>query len=464
MTVHDTSQAPESASSHDRAASVFAGLRPSASAATSPAAGRPRIPRGLMATGTVVLASSMALGLTGQVDPVSAATKRPAEKPKTPSVLGKSIRDAVSAARTAIAVPAQAAEGIPSVYRVVAGDTVSSIAGRYGLSTASVLALNGLGWTTLIFPGQDLKLGGAASPAPAEETLPDRAGRYTIVAGDTISGIADRFGVSTQSVLSANGLGWSSIIYPGQTIAIPGIVDFTEAISVIDAPVDEAPAEEAPSIAEPIAEVAPAPEPVAPPAPVNGSYTIVSGDTLSSIAAKFGISTDSLMSANGLDWSSVIYTGGNLVIPGVATPAMSVASSVEGLTAEMAQNAAIIIQVGRELGVSDYGIVIALATAAQESTLRNLDWGDRDSVGLFQQRPSSGWGSVEQLTDPYHSARLFYGGPSNPNAGWTRGLLDISGWDSLPLTVAAQSVQISAFPDAYAKWEASAWSWLAALG
>ncbi len=305
------------------------------------------------------------------------------------------------------------------------------------------------------------------APQPKRAALPDRAGRYTIVSGDTIRGIADRFGVSTQSVLSANGLGWSSIIYPGQTIAIPGIVDFTEAISVVDAPVADAP-----SVGEPTTEVAPRrrPRPVAPPpapepsAPANGSYTIVSGDTLSSVAAKFGITTDALMAANGLDWSSVIYTGGNLVIPGVTTRTMSVASSVEGLTDEMAQNASIIIAVGRELGVSDYGIVIALATAAQESTLRNIDWGDRDSVGLFQQRPSSGWGSVEQLTDPYHAARLFYGGPGNPNAGWTRGLLDISGWESLPLTVAAQSVQISAFPDAYAKWESSAWAWLAALG
>jgi LysM repeat protein len=459
MTVHDTPQ--------DRAAAVFAGLRPSATAPDT-STYRPRIPRGLMATGTVVLASSMALGLTGQIDPASAAAKRPAEKPKTPSVLGKSIRDAVTAARTAITAPTQVSESTPSVYRVLAGDTVSSIAGRYGLSTASVLALNGLGWTTLIFPGQELKLGGAASPAAEQEAaLPDRAGRYTIVAGDTISGIADRFGVSTQSVLSANGLGWSSIIYPGQTIAIPGIVDFTEAITVIDAP-----SADAPSIGEPAMEVTPPPaqEPVAPPpapeppAPANGSYTIVSGDTLSSVATKFGITTEALMAANGLDWASVIYTGGNLVIPGVTTPAISVASNVEGLTDEMAQNAAIIIQVGRQLGVSDYGIVIALATAAQESTLRNLDWGDRDSVGLFQQRPSSGWGSIEQLTDPYYAARLFYGGPGNPNAGWTSGLLDISGWESLPLTVAAQSVQISAYPDAYAKWESSAWAWLAALG
>src|SRR5690606_9623698 len=123
---------------------------------------------------------------------------------------------------------------------------------------------------------------------------------------------------------------------------------------------------------------------------------------------------------------------------------------------EMAGNARTIVSVGRSLGVSDYGIVIALATAAQESTLRNLTWGDLDSVGLFQQRPSAGWGSVHELTTPDHAARLFYGGPGNPNAGNTRGLLDIPGWQSMSVTQAAQAVQISAFPDAYAKWETSA--------
>ena len=95
--------------------------------------------------------------------------------------------------------------------------------------------------------------------------------------------------------------------------------------------------------------------------------------------------------------------------------------------------------------------------------MRNLTWGDLDSVGLFQQRPSAGWGSVEQLTDPAHAARLFYGGESNPNRGYTRGLLDIPGWESMPLTVAAQRVQISAYPDAYAKWESAAWEWLTEL-
>ena len=133
------------------------------------------------------------------------------------------------------------------------------------------------------------------------------------------------------------------------------------------------------------------------------------------------------------------------------------------LNEEMRSNAAVIVQVGHELGVSSQGIVIALATAMQESTLRNLTWGDRDSVGLFQQRPSAGWGTVTQLTTPSYAARLFYGGISNPNAGRTRGLLDIRGWESMSLTVAAQSVQISEFPDAYAQWEASARSWYAEL-
>lgn len=96
--------------------------------------------------------------------------------------------------------------------------------------------------------------------------------------------------------------------------------------------------------------------------------------------------------------------------------------------------------------------------------MRNLSWGDLDSVGLFQQRPSAGWGLVEQLTDPAYAARLFYGGPNNPNRGYTRGLLDISGWQSMSLTEAAQRVQISAYPDAYAKWEASARAWFAELG
>jgi hypothetical protein len=125
----------------------------------------------------------------------------------------------------------------------------------------------------------------------------------------------------------------------------------------------------------------------------------------------------------------------------------------------MKQNAQVIYRVGKQLGVSDYGIVIALATAMQESSLKNIDYGDRDSVGLFQQRTSQGWGTIAEIMNPVYSARAFFGGPTGPNAGKIRGLLDIKNWSTMTLSKAAQAVQISAFPDAYQKWELSAWSW-----
>lgn len=95
--------------------------------------------------------------------------------------------------------------------------------------------------------------------------------------------------------------------------------------------------------------------------------------------------------------------------------------------------------------------VIALATAMQESGLRNLDYGDRDSVGLFQQRPGSAWGTVEQIMDPMYATTAFlYGAGTNP------GLVDVEEWWTLDVTIAAQAVQRSGFPDAYAKHEALA--------
>jgi hypothetical protein len=100
----------------------------------------------------------------------------------------------------------------------------------------------------------------------------------------------------------------------------------------------------------------------------------------------------------------------------------------------------------------------------QEASLRNVTWGDRDSLGLFQQRPSYGWGTEAEVQDAARATRAFFGGSGDPNGSRTRGLRDIPGWESLTFTQAAQAVQISAYPDAYAKWEAPAQAWLAALG
>ncbi|WP_433787714.1 hypothetical protein ACQPX6_12900 [Actinomycetospora sp. CA-101289] len=115
------------------------------------------------------------------------------------------------------------------------------------------------------------------------------------------------------------------------------------------------------------------------------------------------------------------------------------------LSPEQADSAATIVGVGRRLGVPDRAVTIALATAIQESGLVNLDYGDRDSLGLFQQRPSQGWGTEDEILDPVASTTAFY-----------EGLLQIPGWPSMDVTVAAQAVQRSGFPEAYADHEPEA--------
>lgn len=420
-----------------------------------------RIGRSMLGTVPIVLASSMVVSanVTGPLfaaDHVQPHQKKPGISPDDTATIDLRAMTAEPAAELASATIDTAAA--PTTYTVKSGDTVSSIAGRYGLSTASVLALNGLSWKSTIFPGQTLHLSAhtsAAAPArPTATHSTTSSSTYTIVRGDTLSSIATRHHVSTQTLLSANGLGWTSIIYPGQKLRIPGA--------------GHSPAAAAPSSAAPVRAAS---------SSAASTYVIKTGDTLSSIAKAHGTSVDKLLAANHLSWTSTIYAGKKITIPGrAAVAAASTGSSthvssgasgasvpVSALDAEQRANARTIIRVGRSLGVSDYGIVIALAAAAQESSLYNLTSGDRDSLGLFQQRPSMGWGSKHQLLDATHATRLFFGGSHNPNAGRTRGLLDIRGWSRMTVTQAAQAVQVSAYPDGYAKWERSARTWLAGL-
>ncbi|MFH9071432.1 C40 family peptidase [Streptomyces alboflavus] len=117
---------------------------------------------------------------------------------------------------------------------------------------------------------------------------------------------------------------------------------------------------------------------------------------------------------------------------------------VEGLSlpAEQVPNAQTIVATGLSLEVPKRGQIVALATAMQESRLRNLGSGDRDSLGLFQQRPSQGWGTAQQIRDPVYASERFY-----------KALLKVKGWEQMTVTQAAQAVQKSGFPDAYAQWE-----------
>lgn len=120
---------------------------------------------------------------------------------------------------------------------------------------------------------------------------------------------------------------------------------------------------------------------------------------------------------------------------------------------QQVQNATEIARVGMKAGVGAWGITVGLATAMQESQLQDIPGGDRDSVGIMQGRPSQGWGTSAQLLDTEFSAKSFFGvNPEVPNPG----LVDIPGWEKMPLTVAAQRVQRSGWPDAYAKWEVPA--------
>ncbi|GGS92975.1 C40 family peptidase [Streptomyces chromofuscus] len=117
---------------------------------------------------------------------------------------------------------------------------------------------------------------------------------------------------------------------------------------------------------------------------------------------------------------------------------------IEGLTLpdEQIPNAQTIVATGISLDVPKKGQIIALATAMQESRLRNLGSGDRDSLGLFQQRPSQGWGTAQQIHDPVYASEQFY-----------KHLLKVDGWEQMTVTQAAQEVQRSGYPDAYAQWE-----------
>lgn len=129
-------------------------------------------------------------------------------------------------------------------------------------------------------------------------------------------------------------------------------------------------------------------------------------------------------------------------------------------------HAATIIEIGSGIdGVNRDGLQIALMAALTESTLRQLantsaypesgdypndgDGSDNDSLGLFQMRPQSGWGTVADLMDTTYQAEAFFGGPDGPNGGSPRGLLDIPGWEDMGKGEAAQAVEVSAHPERY---------------
>lgn len=173
---------------------------------------------------------------------------------------------------------------------------------------------------------------------------------------------------------------------------------------------------------------------------------------------------------------------GSLIVGDIPDSLTAETRSGHAITLSRSQlsHAATITTIGSQtVGVRRDGVVIALMAALTESNLRMLanpgaypestrypndgNGSDHDSLGLFQMRPAAGWGSVAELMNPAYQASAFYGGPTGPNAGSPRGLLDVSGWQDLERGAAAQAVEVSAFPDRYREYEPVAEAILKAL-
>ncbi|WP_104178379.1 M23 family metallopeptidase [Cryobacterium sp. Y50] len=180
--------------------------------------------------------------------------------------------------------------------------------------------------------------------------------------------------------------------------------------------------------------------------------------------------------------STIASSCGSLVVGTI--PDSLTAQTLDGRSVILNQrqliHAGTIITVGGQtVDVGRAGVVVALMAALTESTLRLLAntsaypesasyphdgvGSDHDSLGLFQMRPSSGWGTVAEVMDAEYQARAFFGGVSGPNAGSPRGLLDVAGWQMLKPGAAAQAVEVSAYPDRYANFQPVAEAILVAL-
>jgi LysM repeat protein len=256
--------------------------------------------------------------------------------------------------------------------------------------------------------------------------VPDRTAgaiRVVVGSGETVSDVAAAHDVSTASVLALNGLGWRARIREGDVLLVrparPG-----EAV------------------------------PVAAP----GVHVVEPGDTLDSVAARHGVAVAALLLANGLSRGAVLRPGAELALP----TSRRRASGPVVLAGDMRDNAAALLRAGRLLGVADDAIVVVLAAAMQDSCLHNLDFGEDDAVGVLQLRPGDGWGTEAELLDPRRAGTAFLRGPRFA-AGGARGLLQVPGWEFLPVGEAAAAVQRRGTPNGYGRWERSARDWLADL-
>ncbi|GER24360.1 hypothetical protein NCCP1664_28550 [Zafaria cholistanensis] len=315
-------------------------------------------------------------------------------------------QDRIAAHLVAARVPSRVTVAAAAATSVVvkSGDTLSGIAKKHGVGVASLVKLNGLASADRIHVGQRLTLrAGSSARTAAAAAAP--AGTYTVVRGDTLSGIAARRGMALGSLLQANGLKATSTIYPGQKLKVSG------ASAAGRTSGGKAPA---------AAAAAPA-----------GTYTVVRGDTLSGIAARRGMALGSLLQANGLKATSTIYPGQKLKVSGASAntassqlvpstflhytyPAATVSSANRNKAILLSRNLpsraemkSIIAATARKMGVNP---ALALAHAYQESGFSMSAVSPANAIGAMQVIPSSGeWASQLvgrrlDLLNPYDNA------------------------------------------------------------
>jgi LysM repeat protein len=211
-----------------------------------------------------------------------------------------------------LVIPTSGAASQSGGHVVAAGETLTSIALRYGTSVAALAAANGLRETDFIYVGQVLIIPGGTSSGSA----PSSGGcavYHNVQYGDTLSGIAWRYGTTINALMQANNL-YSDIIYQGQRLCVPpgGVAMAPSGPPSSTPPSSGPPPQQAPG---------PQPAPPAQQAPKYTYYTVRPGDTLMSIAWRFGVSQEALMRANNISNPNFIYVGQRLIIPGVPPPA-----------------------------------------------------------------------------------------------------------------------------------------------
>jgi LysM repeat protein len=280
-------------------------------------------------------------------------------------------------------------------YTVRSGDTVSHIAARYGTTVSAVRSANGLDARAFIREGQHLTIPTQATSSPAVAAAPAAAaaGSHAVVSGETVSSIAKRYGTTVSAIVSANGLDSRAFIRAGQTLTIPGASGSTTATTSTAATTTSA----------------------------GGSHSVASGETVSSIAKRYGTTVSAIVSANGLDSRAFIRAGQTLTIPGATTTTAAatttttsnlVGNTFAGRTyapavvASANQNKAALLSMGvpsaaqmqekvaataRAMGVD---ASLAQAIAFQESGFNHTAVSPANAIGTMQVIPSSGeWAS-----------------------------------------------------------------------